>query len=115
MVPFSRNTNFVARSKKLAYLRSKLEGAEPGGHRRLALCGLGGVGYVRRVMGFGFTLARDSNATQQGSGCTRFLFTSLKAHKFLFSWSMQEVQCDSNRITPSWPNFLGFRGTGARR
>ncbi|KAF8541724.1 hypothetical protein BDD12DRAFT_790429 [Trichophaea hybrida] len=52
MVPFSRNTRFIARSKKLAYLRNKLEGDEPDGHRRLALWGLGGVGKTQNVLDF---------------------------------------------------------------
>ncbi|KAF8246581.1 TPR-like protein [Wilcoxina mikolae CBS 423.85] len=52
MVPFSRNTRFIARSNKLAYLRNKLEGDESGGHRRLALWGLGGVGKTQNVLDF---------------------------------------------------------------
>jgi hypothetical protein len=42
MVPFSRNERYIRRSDTLERLGDKLVGE---GHRRLALWGLGGVGY----------------------------------------------------------------------
>lgn len=49
MVPFSKNEHFIRRSQKIARLKDKLVGCNVGGHRRLALWGLGGVGYVEVV------------------------------------------------------------------
>lgn len=43
MIPFSRNEQYIGGSQKLASIKDKLTGD---GHRRLALWGMGGVGYV---------------------------------------------------------------------
>jgi hypothetical protein len=45
MVPFSRNEKYIGESEKLARLRDGLGGGKVSGHRRIALWGLGGVGY----------------------------------------------------------------------
>jgi hypothetical protein len=42
IVPFARNERYIGRSAKRASIQEKLSGTT--GHRRLALCGLGGVG-----------------------------------------------------------------------
>ncbi|KAF8241213.1 hypothetical protein K440DRAFT_592033, partial [Wilcoxina mikolae CBS 423.85] len=47
MIPFSRNEQYIGRSQKLACIKDKLVG---GGHRRLALWGMGGVGKTQDVL-----------------------------------------------------------------
>lgn len=45
MVPFSRNADYIGTSQKIKDQLNR-HGDQAGGHRRLALWGLGGVGYV---------------------------------------------------------------------
>ena len=44
MVPFLKNEKFIGTSR--VYERLKENPGKSEGHRRLALCGLGGAGYV---------------------------------------------------------------------
>ena len=45
MVPYSRNERFIAGDQKSGCIKEKLAERKLGQHRRLAIYGLGGVGY----------------------------------------------------------------------
>ena len=45
IVPYPRNGKFIAREQKSDRIREKLAEQNPSYHRRLAIYGLGGVGY----------------------------------------------------------------------
>ena len=49
MVPYSRNEKFVAPDQKSGIIREKLAEQNPSYHRRLAIYGLGGVGYCNPI------------------------------------------------------------------
>ena len=49
MVPYSRNENFIAQDQKPGRIREKLAEQNPSYHRRLAIYGLGGVGYCNPI------------------------------------------------------------------
>ena len=51
MVPYSRNERFIAGGQKSSRIREKLAERKPGHHRRLAIYGLGGVGYTNSMGG----------------------------------------------------------------
>jgi glycerol-3-phosphate dehydrogenase len=45
MVPYSRNERYIGRDPKVGRIPEKLAQQKNSGHRRLAMYGLGGVGY----------------------------------------------------------------------
>ena len=49
MVPYSRNEKFIAPDQRLDLIREKLAEQNPSYHRRLAIYGLGGVGYCSPI------------------------------------------------------------------
>ena len=51
MVPYSRNEGFIAGDQNLSCIREKQAERKPGHHRRLAIYGLGGVGYSNTPWG----------------------------------------------------------------
>ena len=48
MVPFPRNEGFIGTSRTLEWFKEAdaMQGSQLYGHRRIGVCGLGGVGYV---------------------------------------------------------------------
>ena len=49
MVPYSRNEKFIAPDQKSGAIREKLAEQNSSYHRRLAIYGLGGVGYCSPI------------------------------------------------------------------
>ena len=49
MVPYSRNEKFIAGDQKSGGIREKLAEKKLSHHRRLAIYGLGGVGYSNHM------------------------------------------------------------------
>ena len=49
MVPYSRNERFIARDQKSGRIGEKLAEQNPSHYRRLAIYGLGGVGYYNPI------------------------------------------------------------------
>ena len=50
MVPYSRNERFIAGDQTLGRIREKLAEQKLSHHRRLAIYGLGGVGYYNPMV-----------------------------------------------------------------
>ena len=67
MVPYPRNEKFIAPDQKSGLISEKLAEQNPSYHRRLAIYGLGGVGYCNPIeyeaKGLADTVQQNSRRT----------------------------------------------------
>ena len=67
MVPYSRNERFIAGDQELGRIREKLAEQKQSRNRRLAIYGLGGVGYCNPI---GLKAKGLADSVQKNSGRT---------------------------------------------
>lgn len=89
MVPFSRNKNFIGQGTSRSTLDDAL-GPPDGGHRRLGVWGLGGVGYVEPA-------SIDHKSDVAGKLKPSLTMSTSFRIESLFSGSMREVALNSSK------------------